>query len=50
VLPGIIDTPANRDAMPNEDFSSWQSPLDIAKTIERVIDSNQNGELVLVDI
>ena len=50
VLPGIIDTPANRDAMPNEDFSSWQSPLDIAKTIERVIDSDQNGELVLVDI
>ena len=50
VLPGIIDTPANRDAMPNEDFASWQSLLDIAKTIERVIDSDQNGELVLVDI
>ena len=49
VLPGIIDTPANREAMPDEDFASWQSPLDVAKTIERVIDSDQNGELVLVD-
>ena len=49
VLPGIIDTQANRDVMPNENFESWQSPLQIAKTIERVIDSNKSGELVLVD-
>ena len=49
VLPGIIDTQANRKAMPDEDFTSWQSPLQIAKTIEKVIDTDQNGELVLVD-
>ena len=49
VLPEIIDTPANREAMPDEDFTSWQSPLQIAKSIENVIDSDQSGELVLVD-
>lgn len=49
VLPGIIDTKANRDAMPNEDFSAWQTPLHIAKTIERTIDSNESGMLVSVD-
>jgi len=49
VLPGIIDTKANRDAMPNEDFNVWQTPLDIAKTIELTIDSNKSGMLVSVD-
>ena len=49
VLPGIIDTQANRDAMPNEDYSVWQTPLQIAKTIERTIDSDQSGMLVSVD-
>ena len=49
VLPSIIDTKANRDAMPNEDFSVWQTPLHIAKTIELTIDSNESGVLVSVD-
>ena len=49
VLPGIIDTQTNRDAMPNEDYSVWQTPLQIAKTIERTIDSDQSGMLVSVD-
>ena len=33
ILPSIINTPANRKAMPDEDHSRWVSPNDIAKVI-----------------
>ncbi len=33
VIPSIIDTPANRQSMPNDDFSKWVKPEDIAETI-----------------
>lgn len=33
VLPSIIDTPANRRAMPNSDFSKWPKPEEIARVI-----------------
>ena len=33
VLPGIIDTPANRTAMPNADFTRWVAPEKIAQQI-----------------
>lgn len=33
VLPGIIDTPANRAAMPDADHARWPSPADVAKVI-----------------
>lgn len=33
VLPGIIDTPANRQAMPDADFSTWVKPEALAKVI-----------------
>ena len=33
VLPSIIDTPANRRAMPNADFAKWPKPEDIARVI-----------------
>ena len=33
VLPSTIDTPANRAAMPNADFSKWVSPESIAKLL-----------------
>lgn len=33
VLPSIIDTPRNRIDMPNEDFSKWVSPEDLANII-----------------
>ncbi|HEX5058239.1 MAG TPA: SDR family NAD(P)-dependent oxidoreductase [Kofleriaceae bacterium] len=33
VLPSVIDTPANRAAMPNADFASWPKPAQIAQTI-----------------
>lgn len=33
VLPGTIDTPANRAAMPKADFASWASPQAIGEAI-----------------
>lgn len=33
VLPSLIDTPTNRDAMPDEDFSRWVAPDSIAQVI-----------------
>lgn len=33
VLPAIIDTPQNRQAMPGEDHSRWTPPADIAEVI-----------------
>ncbi len=33
VVPSIIDTPPNRDAMPDADFGKWVKPEKIAKTI-----------------
>ncbi len=33
VLPSIIDTEANRKAMPDADFSTWPKPAEIAETI-----------------
>jgi NAD(P)-dependent dehydrogenase (short-subunit alcohol dehydrogenase family) len=33
VLPSIIDTPVNREAMPDADFSEWVSPEKLAEVI-----------------
>lgn len=33
VLPGVIDTPANRAAMPDDDRAGWVSPTEIAEVI-----------------
>lgn len=33
VLPSIIDTPANRRAMPKADYTSWPKPEEIARAI-----------------
>ena len=33
VAPSIIDTPANRAAMPQADHASWPTPRDLAETI-----------------
>ena len=33
VLPGVIDTPANRRAMPDADVSRWVAPAEIARVI-----------------
>ena len=33
ILPSIIDTQANRNAMPEADYSKWPKPQDIARVI-----------------
>jgi len=33
ILPSIIDTPANRSAMPGAYFEAWTKPENIARTI-----------------
>ena len=33
IAPSIIDTPANRNGMPNADFSRWPTPEDLAETV-----------------
>jgi len=33
VLPSIIDTPANRSAMPDADPARWVAPTDLANVI-----------------
>jgi NAD(P)-dependent dehydrogenase (short-subunit alcohol dehydrogenase family) len=33
ILPSIIDTEANRKAMPNADYAQWPKPEDIARVI-----------------
>ena len=33
LLPGTMDTPANRQAMPHEDFSKWVQPASVASLI-----------------
>ncbi len=33
VLPSVIDTPANRESMPDADWSKWVAPADIARVI-----------------
>jgi NAD(P)-dependent dehydrogenase (short-subunit alcohol dehydrogenase family) len=33
VLPSVIDTPANRESQPGEDFSRWVEPIEIGRVI-----------------
>ncbi|HZI91086.1 MAG TPA: SDR family NAD(P)-dependent oxidoreductase [Thermoleophilaceae bacterium] len=37
VLPSVIDTPANREAMPNSDRSGWVAPEQIARVIRFLV-------------
>jgi NAD(P)-dependent dehydrogenase (short-subunit alcohol dehydrogenase family) len=37
VLPSVIDTPANRAAMPDSDWSKWVSPAEIARVIRFLV-------------
>ncbi|MCF7850199.1 MAG: SDR family NAD(P)-dependent oxidoreductase [Candidatus Marinimicrobia bacterium] len=47
ILPTTIDTPANRKAMPDADFSQWVTPLEIAAKIVEIIEGDMNGELII---
>jgi NAD(P)-dependent dehydrogenase (short-subunit alcohol dehydrogenase family) len=51
VLPGTIDTPANRAAMPDADHRRWTRPADIAAVIAWLVSPAQtvtSGALVPV--
>jgi NAD(P)-dependent dehydrogenase (short-subunit alcohol dehydrogenase family) len=37
ILPSVIDTPANREAMPDADHSKWVAPEQIAKVIRFLV-------------
>ena len=37
ILPSVIDTPANRAAMPDADFSKWVQPYDIGRVIRFLV-------------
>jgi NAD(P)-dependent dehydrogenase (short-subunit alcohol dehydrogenase family) len=53
VLPGTIDTPANRRAMPDADRSKWTSPIAIAGMIVFLLSPDSaptTGALVPVDL
>ncbi len=40
IVPSIIDTPENRNAMPDSDFSKWVKPEDIADAMHYVCSSS----------
>jgi NAD(P)-dependent dehydrogenase (short-subunit alcohol dehydrogenase family) len=52
VLPGTMDTPANRKAMPEADFSKWVKPADVADLILWLTDErakNVTGTTIPID-
>ncbi|MEE9166421.1 MAG: SDR family oxidoreductase [Candidatus Neomarinimicrobiota bacterium] len=48
IVPTTIDTPGNRKAMPEADFSKWTRPEQIALEIVSLIESDRSGEVVYV--
>lgn len=43
VLPSVIDTPANRRAMPTADFSTWVRPEEVAEVIVFLLSDRASG-------
>ena len=37
ILPSVIDTPANRSAMPDADHSKWVPPAEIARVVRFLV-------------
>ena len=48
IVPGIIDTPANRNNMPDVDHSEWVTLESLAQNIEKMVLSKENGLLLEV--
>ena len=42
ILPSVIDTPANREAQPDADWSKWVPPEEVAKVV-RFLVSDESG-------
>lgn len=52
ILPGTMDTPANRKAMPNADFTKWLQPQDVANLALWLADANAGhitGAVIPID-
>lgn len=49
IVPGTIDTPQNRKAMPEADYSNWQDPKEIASLIGK-FHSNYSSEKSIVEV
>lgn len=49
ILPGTMDTPANRKAMPKADFSKWVQPSDVADLVLWLADERA-GHITGADI
>jgi NAD(P)-dependent dehydrogenase (short-subunit alcohol dehydrogenase family) len=43
ILPSVIDTPANREAMPDSDRSGWTSPTEVGEVIRFLISSEASA-------
>ena len=51
ILPEIIDTPSNREAMPNADYSKWSNPVSIAGLLKMWADGDNkpaNGSFAVL--
>ncbi|GDX52263.1 3-ketoacyl-ACP reductase [Bacteroidota bacterium] len=46
IAPSTIDTPQNRTAMPNADFSKWNKPTDIALMMFEFCEGKMNEEVI----
>jgi NAD(P)-dependent dehydrogenase (short-subunit alcohol dehydrogenase family) len=49
IIPSVIDTPANRESMQNQDFSKWVKPEDIAAMILHLLSDeagSQRGNVI----
>ena len=46
IVPGIIDTPANRNNMPDVNHSGWVTLEALAQKIEQTLLSKENGLLI----
>ena len=53
VLPGTMDTAANRQAMPKADFAKWLKPADVADLVAWLADENAGhvtGAAIPIDV
>ena len=46
LVPGIVDTPSNRKQMPEANHGNWVGVDKIAKKIEGLLLSDENGALI----
>ncbi|MBC7935192.1 MAG: hypothetical protein H7Y86_07520 [Rhizobacter sp.] len=46
LLPGILDTGFNREAMPDADFTEWTKPGAIALRIKEIVEAAQTEPII----